>query len=631
MVDRLAPEVSPETVRANEGVRLRLPFADTEDFDEARRGRLGSLSEGVIRATDGRVVWDADAYAFLDGECPQTVNPSLWRQGQLNAIHGLFEVTDGIYQVRGLDLSNMTIVEGESGVLVIDPLISTETAAAALALYREHRGERPVTGLLYTHSHVDHFGGARGVVSEEDVASGRIPLFAPEGFLEHAVSENVYAGTAMTRRATYMYGALLPKGPAGQVGAGLGQTTSRGTVTLIAPTVDIVRTGQEEEVDGIRMSFQLTPGTEAPAEMNFLFPDRRALCMAENATHNLHNVLTPRGALVRDARIWARYLDEAIELFGARADVLFAQHHWPRWGNKRLVDFLAKQRDLYGYIHDQTLRLLNKGLLASEIAEQLELPASLEREWHCRGYYGSVSHNVKAVYQRYLGWFDANPAHLWPHPPEVAARRYVQLAGGPDPLLAHAREAFAAGDFRWVAEVVNHLVFAEPDNTDARELQAQALEQLAFGAENGTWRNFFLMGAHELRGGVVGTATSPGADIVRSLSAGQIFDALAIRIDGPRAGERRISMHWRFTDTGEDHRLRLENGALSHRPGAPAGDIDATVSVERTALDELLTGAATIEQLLTSGRLAVAGNQASLGELFGLLDPPDPGFAIVTP
>jgi alkyl sulfatase BDS1-like metallo-beta-lactamase superfamily hydrolase len=632
MADRPAPQAAAQIAEANAGVRLRLPFADTEDFDEARRGLVGSLSDAVIRATDGRVVWDADAYGFLDAECPDTVHPSLWRQSQLNSIHGLFEVTEGIYQVRGLDLSSMTIVEGDEGVLVIDPLISTETAAAALALYREHRGDRPVTGLLYTHSHVDHFGGARGVVRDQDVASGQIPVLAPEGFLEHAVSENVYAGGAMTRRATYMYGALLEKGPAGQVGTGLGQTTSMGTVTLIPPTVDIVRTGQEQTVDGIRMVFQLTPGTEAPAEMNFYFPEHEALCMAENATHNLHNVLTLRGALVRDPRVWAMYLDEAIELFGDQAEVLFAQHHWPRWGTDRIVDFLAKQRDLYAYIHDQTLRLLNKGYVGSEIAEQFELPPSLEREWHCRGYYGSLNHNVKAVYQRYLGWFDGNPAHLWPHPPQAAAERYVTLAGGADALLANAREAFDRGDYRWVAEVVNHLVFADPDNTDARELQAQALEQLAFGAENGTWRNFFLMGALELREGVVGTAvaTSP-VDFIRGMSTEQLFDALAIRIDGPRAGDRRITLRWRFSDTGEEHELALEHGVLTQRRSARADEVDATVSIERAALNEVLGGTATIEEVATSGRLSIEGDQAKLGELLGLLDAPDPDFAIVTP
>ncbi|HEV7772653.1 MAG TPA: alkyl sulfatase dimerization domain-containing protein [Conexibacter sp.] len=632
MAEQRVPQVSHRIAAANAAVRMRLPFDDTADFDEARRGLVASLSDGVIRGTDGRVVWDADAYGFLDDECPETVNPSLWRQGQLNAIHGLFEVTEGIYQVRGLDLSNMTIVEGDEGVLVIDPLISTETAAAALALYRAHRGERPVTGLLYTHCHIDHFGGARGVVSEADVATGRIPVIAPEGFLQHAVSENVYAGGAMSRRATYMYGALLPKGPAGQVGAGLGQTTSLGTLTLIPPTVDIVRTGQEEVVDGIRMVFQMTPGTEAPAEMNFFFPDRKALCMAENATHNLHNIVTLRGALVRDPHVWAGYLDEAIALFGADAEVLFAQHHWPRWGTERIVDFLAKQRDLYGYIHDQSLRLINRGLGPAEIAEQLELPPSLEREWHCRGYYGSLSHNVKAVYQRYLGWFDANPAHLWPHPPQAAAERYVALGGGPESLLAHAREAFAQGDYRWVAELVNHLVFADPDNSEAKELQAQALEQLAFGAENGTWRNFFLMGARELREGVGGTATATAPrDIVRNLAAEHLFDAMAIRLDGPRAGDREITLHWIFTDTGHEHELTLRHGVLTHRRDGRIAEPDATVRIARAAFDSIVDRSATIEDIVTSGSLVVEGNAAKLGELLGLLEDPDPAFPIVTP
>jgi alkyl sulfatase BDS1-like metallo-beta-lactamase superfamily hydrolase len=626
-----SPRVAPQVAEANAGLRMRLPFADVRDFEDARRGFVGTLSDTVVRATDGRVVWDADAYGFLDAECPESVNPSLWRQGQLVSMHGLFEVCDGIFQIRGLDLSNMTVVEGDTGILVIDPLISTECAAAALELYRRHRGDRPVTGVLYTHSHVDHFGGVRGVVDEEDVRSGRVPVFAPEGFMEHAVSENIYAGGAMARRATYMYGALLPKGPEGQVGAGLGQTTSTGLVSLIPPTVDITETGQEETVDGIRMVFQLTPGTEAPAEMNFLFPDRRALCMAENATHNLHNVLTLRGAVVRDARVWAGYLDEAIGLFADQADVAFAQHHWPTWGTEEIVEFLATQRDLYAFIHDQTLRLINKGLTAPEIAETLELPPGLEESWHCRGYYGSLSHNTKAVAQRYLGWFSGNPAHLWPHPPEAAARRYVELAGGADALLAHAREAFAAGDFRWVAEVVNHLVFADPGNTEATELQAQALEQLAFGAENGTWRNFFLMGAKELRDGPSGTATTLPLDLLKNLSSEQLFDAMAIQIDGPRAAETRISLNWRFTDTGQAHLLSLRNGVLTHRRISAPGEADASVEIARDALDEVIAGTATPESLLAAGRLAIEGDGAKLGELLGLLDPPDPGFAIVTP
>jgi len=626
-----APKVEESVREANAAVRMSLPFGNHEDFDDARRGHLASLSEALIHATDGRVVWDADGWAFVDGECPDSVNPSLWRQAQLNTIRGLFEVCEGIYQVRGLDLSNMTIVEGDEGVLVIDPLISTETAAAALALYRMQRGDRPVTGLLYTHSHIDHFGGARGVVDQQDVDSDRVPVIAPEGFLSHAVSENVYAGGAMIRRATYMYGPLLEKGPAGHVSAGLGQTTSTGTITLIPPTVDVTHTGQELTVDGIRMIFQLTPGTEAPAEMNFLFPDHRALCMAENATHNLHNVLTLRGAPVRDPHVWASYLDEAIVMFSGRADVVFAQHHWPRWGGERIEDFLSKQRDLYGYIHDQTLRLLNKGYVASEIAEQLELPSSLEREWHCRGYYGSLSHNVKAVYQRYLGWFDGNPAHLWPHPPEAAATRYVELAGGAEALLDNAQRAFDRGDFRWVAEIVNHLVFADPENQDARELQARALEQLAYGAENGTWRNFYLMGARELRMGPAGTAAALAPDFIANLEDGQLFDAIAIQLDGPRASDRSMTVAWHFTDTQRDYTLILANGVLRHRTGAPQGAADATVRISRAAFNRLIAGAAQPQDLVASGELAIDGNPASFAELLGLLDPPDPNFAIVSP
>ncbi len=392
-------------------------------------------SPGSCAATDGRVIWDNDSYGFLEGDCPPTANPSLWRQSRLNSIQGLFEVTPGIYQVRGLDLSNMTVVEGDTGIVVIDPLISMETAAAALALYREHRGDRPVKAVIYTHSHVDHFGGVKGIVSEDEVADGDVVILAPQGFLAHAVAENVYAGTAMTRRAVYMYGRRLERGPAGHIGCGLGQATSDGTVSLIAPTLDITHTGQVEVLDGVTIEFQLTPGTEAPAEMNFYFPASSALCMAENATHNLHNLVTLRGALVRDPHEWARYLTEAITLFSDRTEVTFASHHWPTWGQERGREFLTLQRDLYAYLHDQTLRRLNQGLTGPELAEEFELPDALEQAWHLRGYYGSVSHNVKAIYQRYLGWFDGNPAHLWAHPPVEAATRYVAAMGGADTVV----------------------------------------------------------------------------------------------------------------------------------------------------------------------------------------------------
>lgn len=596
-----------------------LPFQDRTDFEDADRGFVGALEPCVVKDAKGRVVWDNDAYAFVQADCPETANPSLWRQAQLVAKQGLYEVTDGIYQVRGLDLSNMTLVEGDTGVIVIDPLISAECAAAALALYRTHRGDRPVTGVVYTHSHVDHFGGVDGVVTDE------VPILAPEGFLEHAVSENVYAGPAMSRRAAFMYGASLDKGPEGQIGAGLGMTTSTGTVGLRPPTVDITETGQEETVDGVRMVFQLTPGTEAPAEMNFLFPDRRALCLAENATHNLHNVLTLRGALVRDPRVWARYLNEAIETFKDDIDVAFASHHWPTWGRDNIVTFLSQQRDIYAYLHDQTLRMLNSGLTGAEIAEQIELPPALENAWHARGYYGSVSHNVKAVYQRYMGWFDAVPAHLWEHPPEETAKRYVDCLGGADAALAKAREYVEGDDLRFAAQLANQVVFAGGDNTAAHELLADIYEKLGWGAENGTWRNFYLVGAQELRGGVVPLAlSSAGGKMAMALTIEQLFDTVAVRLDGPKAWSEHLSVDWKLTDLGRTYRTLISNGALIHYADPSDDTADATLTLTKPQLLGLLAGQG-LDGVESTGDVSV------LQRLVGLIATPDQNFAIVTP
>jgi alkyl sulfatase BDS1-like metallo-beta-lactamase superfamily hydrolase len=616
----------------NREAAASLPPERDDDLAEASRGLVAEFKPAVVRNADGRVVWDLDSYAFLEADCPETAHPSLWRQSRLNRLAGLFELAPGFYQLRGFDLSNMHVVEGERGIVVIDPLISAETAAAALAFYREHRGERPVTGLIYTHSHIDHFGGAAGIISPEEVSEHGIPVLAPEGFLHHAVSENVYAGTAMGRRAGYMYGARLGRGPDGGVGSGLGQTTSLGTLTLVRPNREISATGQEETVDGVRMVFQLTPGTEAPAEMNFHFPEHRVLCIAENATQTMHNVLTLRGALVRDPHVWAAYLDEAIELFGAESDVLFAGHHWPRWGSERIVEYLSKQRDLYGYLHDQALRLINAGRTGPEIAEELELPPELASEWHCRGYYGSVSHNARAVYQLYMGWFDGNPAHLWEHPPVEAAKRYVEFMGGAERVLEQAHASFEEGDYRWVAEVVNHVVFAEPGNEAARTLQADALEQLGYGAENATWRNFYLVGAEELRAGITGTPSDIRAPaILAQLSVAQILDGMKVRLNGPRAWGKRLTIGWQVTDPDERHLIRVENGVLNHRPWKDGAEPEATLIIERRALNELLGGTADLAELATSGRLRVEGDGVKLGELLGLLDEPDPGFAIVTP
>ncbi|KEF99117.1 hydrolase [Mycobacterium sp. TKK-01-0059] len=606
-----------------------LPFQDDADFRAADRGFIAALSPCVIRAADGRIVWDNDAYAFLDGPAPTSVHPSLWRQSTLAAKQGLYEVVPGIYQVRGLDISNVTFVETDNGIIVIDPLISTEVAAAALALYREHRGgDRPVVAVIYTHSHVDHFGGVLGVTSQADVDAGAVSVLAPEGFIEHAVQENVYAGPAMTRRATYMYGTLLPRGPMGQVGCGLGQAPSTGEVAVIVPTVDIETTGETHTIDGVEIEFQMAPGTEAPAEMHFYFPRFRALCMAENATHNLHNLLTLRGAVVRDPHAWSGYLTEAIDTFADRADVVFASHHWPTWGRDSIVEFLSLQRDLYAYLHDQTLRLLNQGYTGVEIAEMFEMPPALERAWHTHGYYGSVSHNVKAVYQRYMGWFDGNPARLWPHPPEALAPRYVEALGGIDRVVDLAQKAFDSGDYRWAATLLDHAVFTDSAHAGARALYSDTLEQLAYGAENATWRNFFLTGAMELRDGNVGTATTTTSpSMLTQLTPEQIFDSLSIRVNGPRSWDLDLAIDVTLADTAVNYRLTLRNGVLVHRKAAP-DPATATVTVKLAGKIRLLSLAAGD---FSSPGLQLSGDRGALQALVDVLDGPDPSFNIVTP
>ncbi|MBO2465061.1 alkyl/aryl-sulfatase [Actinomadura violacea] len=594
---------------------------DRADFENADKGFVGTASQPEIKDGSGRVVWDLDAYGFLDADCPGTANPSLWRQSQLTAKHGLYQVADGVYQVRGFDLSNISFIEADTGVIVVDPLLSVECAAAALALYREHRGDRPVTAVIYTHSHADHFGGVRGVVPE----GARIPIIAPAGFLEHAVAENVYAGTAMNRRAIFMYGAMLPRDATGQIGAGLGPTTSTGTISLIEPNLSVTETGQEEVLDGVRIVFQLTPGTEAPAEMNFHIPGRRVLCMAENATHNLHNVLTLRGAVVRDPRVWAHYLTEAIEMFAADSDVLFASHHWPTWGTRELTGFLSQQRDLYAYIHDQTLRMLNQGYTGTEIAERIQMPPALERAWHTHGYYGSVSHNVKAVYQRYMGWFDGNPAHLWELPPEESAKKHVEFMGGARSIIPKARAAFEDGETRWAAQVLNYVVFADPSDTEARELLAQVYDALGHGSENGTWRNFYLQGAAELRGHKPTNALdTSSADVLMALSVEQVFDSLAIRVDGPRAWETRLTIDCNFTDLKDEVRLSLANGVLTQTRAHDGTAADLTLTMTKP---QLLRLASTGDL----GDVQADGDRQALATLFGLLDDPDRDFDIVTP
>ncbi|HOB48301.1 MAG TPA: alkyl sulfatase dimerization domain-containing protein [Mycobacterium sp.] len=613
---------------ANGAAVNTLPFSDTADFEDADRGFIGALEPCVVTTADGRVAWDNDVYSFLAGDAPPTVHPSLWRQSILAAKQGLYEVVEGIYQVRGLDLSNITFIEGDTGIIVIDPLVCTETAAAALALYRKHRGHREVRAVIYTHSHVDHFGGVLGVTSAADVAAGKVAVLAPEGFVTHAVQENVYAGTAMARRAAYMYGTTLDRGPHGQVGCGLGQAPSTGEVAIIVPTIDITTTGETHTIDGVEIEFQMAPGTEAPAEMHFYFPKFRALCMAENATHNLHNLLTLRGALVRDPRAWAGYLTEAIDTFTDRTDVVFASHHWPTWGRDRIVEYLSLQRDLYAYLHDQTLRQLNQGKTGIEIAEDFAMPPALEQAWHTHGYYGSVNHNVKAVYQRYMGWFDGNPARLWQHPPEAAGPRYVAAMGGVDRVVEIAQGAFDGGDFRWAATLLDHAIFTDPDHAAARRLYADTLVQLGYGAECATWRNFFLAGATELTDGNFGTPVSGNSSaLLAQLTPEQMFDILAISINGPRAWDLDLAIDVTFADAGANYRVTLRNGVLVYRKR----DADASTAQATVTLANGLRLIAAAAGDLESEGLTIGGDQSALAALMGVLDKPDPAFNIITP
>jgi alkyl sulfatase BDS1-like metallo-beta-lactamase superfamily hydrolase len=627
-------DATASTQALNRAVLAALPFDDTRDFEDARRGFLGSLPDVEIKDERGRVVWSLREYAFLAGEhAPPTVNPSLWRQARLNLSHGLFQVTEGIYQIRGFDISNMTVIEGDRGIVVIDPLISSEVARAALALYTEHRGRRPVTAVIYSHSHTDHYGGVRGVVDERDVGAGRVEVWAPDRFMAEITAEAVLAGTAMIRRAQYQFGATLPRGPRGQVDAGLGKVTSRGTVTLIPPTRIVREPFETHRIDGVEIVFQLTPETEAPAEMHMFYPAFRALNLAENATHNLHNVYPIRGAQARDANAWAKYLNVARDRFGRAADVAFAQHHWPVWGNVRVLDFLAQQRDLYKYLHDQTVRLMNHGYKAAEIAEQLALPKSLAAAWHVRGYYGTMSHNAKAVYQRYVGWYDANPANLNPLPPVERGRKYVEYMGGAAAAIQRAREDFARGEYRFVAEAMSHVVFADPANVEARRLGADALEQLGYAAESATWRNAYLLGALELRQGVPAVAARApvSPDIVRAMSPDLFFDYLGGRLDGVRAEGRRLVIDWVFSDLGRRYALNLENCALTYLADHRSDNADATVTLVRTTLNRLVLREMTFADAVEQGLVGVEGDAAKVADLFTLLDDFTLMFEVVEP
>lgn len=623
---------SATTVAHNRGVADALPLADQQDFADARRGLIGGDGDVVVKRADGSTVWDTTAYAFEAGAVPPSANPSLWRQAALNNVHGLFEVTDGVYQVRGYDLSNMTLIRGASGWIVVDPLTSVETARAALALARQHLDAAPVVAVIFTHSHIDHFAGVRGVLPEDPAARAAVRIVAPRAFVEEATSENVLAGIAMGRRAQYMYGLALPTSPRGHIDTGLGKQPASGTLSFAVPTDYVDHTPQPMTIDGVDFVFQYVPESEAPAEMAFYLPARRAYCGAEIVSHTLHNLYTLRGAKVRDALKWSGYIDEALRLF-PDAEIVFASHHWPVWERERVRTYLGQQRDVYRYIHDQTLRLANGGATSQEIAEALELPASLRPVFANRGYYGTVRHNAKAVYQNYFGWYDGNPAHLDPLPPVEAGTAYVEAMGGAAAVREKAQAAFDRGDYRWAAMLLDHAVFADPDDGAARELLARTYDQLGYQQESGPWRDAYLSGANELRHGIKGSdlTTRAAGELLQNVPAEQFLVAMAARLDGPKAEGKTATINYIFTDLDESYVLTLENSVLHHRRADPDPKADATVRLTRPLLVRLATGQAGLRELVFSDELSVDGSRLALVDFLRLFDTPDPNFPVVTP
>jgi len=624
------------TKAAHRRVYDALPFEDRRDFEEATRGFVAPLADGPIVKENGDWIFDPHRLNFIGEEVdsPETVNPSLWRQGQLMARGGLFEVSERIYQVRNLDISNLTVIEGDTGLIVIDPLISAETAKAAMDLYFEHRPKKPVVAVIHSHSHVDHYGGVRGVVDERDVIEGRTKIIAPEGFLEAAVAENVMAGNAMTRRAMFQFGGLLAPDEKGSVGTGLGVGVSLGTVTLLAPTDHITEAGQKMRIDGLTFEFMPTPDTEAPAEMHWYIEELRAVTAAENCTHTLHNTYAIRGAQIRDPQAWSHYLNETIDRWADKSDVMYGMHHWPVWGRERIVEMLSKGRDAYRYINDETLRLANHGATPDEIGEQVALPDSLAGHWALREYYGTINHNVKATYAKYLGAYDGNPAHLHGLPPTEVGERYVEFMGGADEVLRKAGESFEKGEYRWVAEVVNHVVFSDPANQAARELEADALEQMGYQTESSTWRNAFLNAAQELRFGTpslpfkVGTG-SP--DTIRALTLAMVLNYLGIRLNGPKAAGREVTINLVLTDTREEAVLRLVNGTLSHSLERRSDDAAATITMSRETINRIVADELTVNEAIESGEIEGDPDTQPLVEIFSLLDEFDLWFNVVEP
>lgn len=623
---------SAHTRALHAAAAAELPLDDKADFEAATRGRLASDRALEIATASGDAVWSLEPYAFIDGAAPDSVNPSLWRQARLNNIHGLFEVTKGVYQVRGYDLANMTLIEGRTGWIVVDPLTANETAAAAFALVQRVLGAKPVSAVIFTHSHIDHFGGIAGVLTAEEALARDIPIIAPGGFMSEATSENVLAGIAMSRRSNFMFGLSLPRSERGHVDSGLGKGPAFGTISILPPTLIVDRTPTELVIDGIPFVFQFTPESEAPAELTFYLPEQKLVCGAEVVSHTMHNLYTLRGAKVRNALLWAGYIDEMLELFGD-AEILIASHHWPTWGNDAITRYLQNQRDTYKFMHDQTLRLANAGATPREIAEVLSLPQSLAASLPNRGYYGTLRHNIKAVYQWYFGWYDANPANLDPLPPQEEAVKYVEFMGGAENVLSKAKVSIERGEYRWAATVLNHVVFADSANAAARGLLADAYDQLGYQAESGPWRDVYLTAAYELRNGKPnkGRGIASAGGLLLHTPMQRFLESLAARIDANEAAGKTMTLNFVFTDIDESWVLHLENSVLHHRRRSPDPNANVTVRVSKQLLLGLVTGTRGIRDVVFGDELDIDGSRVDLISFFTLLQGPDDAFAIVTP
>lgn len=620
------------TAAKNKAVLEELPFSDQQDFEDAQKGLIATPTALKVASADGGpAVWEPARYDFIEGDAPASVNPSLWRQAKLNNIHGLFKVTDGVYQIRGFDLANMSLIEGEQGWIVVDPLTNAQTAAAAIRFAFEHLPAKPITAVLFTHSHIDHFGGVLGALEAANTSVDDVRVIAPPGFLAESTSENILAGPTMMRRSDYMYGSILPRTARGHVGSGLGKGPSSGLVGILPPTDVIDRTGMALSIDGVDFIFQNVSGSEAPAEFTFYLPAQKAFCGAEMVSRNMHNLYTLRGAKVRDALAWSEFIDEANRLF-ADADVYFASHHWPIWGGDAISEFLDVQRDTYKFIHDQTLRLAHRGFTPDEIAERIELPQALQQSFSNRGYYGTVKHNSRAVYQRYYGWYNGNPATLNPLPHEQSASKYVQAMGGASNVLALGRTAYEGGDYRWAATLLNHLVFAEADK-GAAELLAKVYDQLGYQAESAPWRDMYLAAALELRHGkkTGGFDKTLGRDLIKYADRKNFFDMMAAQLNAEEAVGVELIINFNFTDLNENHVLRVKNSVLHHRKAQRNENANATLNITHDLFLDLVLGTANISEFIFSDQLSIEGSKLDLAKFFGLQDAADEVFEIVRP